>query len=257
MTTCTACHQRPTHESFLCDLCTDQLLTDLQAVPDMAADLEIEMARQSRRSSGPATAHTKGREQPLPVNLAAANVLHLLRAQLVDACLAVAIRRENLPADTIDAMTAWLIVNRYSLSQRDNAGDVARGLASVLARGRRMIDNPPEQRFIGVHPCGERLHAWRHPPDDKGRREERWVQCHGCGQRVGVEEAIAALEDRCRDQLLTLREIATLADVPLGTVRRWADRKRIVSAGLAEGVKTYRFGDALALREQSATRKAG
>lgn len=255
--TCTACHARPVHESFICERCADQLLSDLQAVPDMVHELTVEATRQARRSTGPATSHTRGHEQPIPVNLAAANLLHVLRAQLVDACLAVALRRENLPDETIPAMVAWLITNRASLHMHEEVGGVATDLARLLARARRMIDNPPEQRFIGVHPCGERLHAWRHPPDDRGHREERWTQCPGCGQRVGVEEAIAGLEERCRDQLLTLREIATLADVKVGTVQRWADRKRILPAGVADDVRTYRFGDALTLRDQMSQRKAG
>lgn len=256
--TCTACHLRPAHNSFICEPCADQLLTHLQAAPDMAAELEVEITRQARRAKGPATGATRGREQPLPVNLAASDLLHLLKTHLVDACLATAPRRDQLPADRIDTMAAWLITNRASLHMRSNVGDVARGLAHIIDKATRMIDNPPEKRFIGQHPCGERLHAWRNQPDDTGHRQERWIQCHGCGQTVGVEDAIAGLEDRCRDQLLTLREIATLAHVKLGTVQRWADRKRILHAATnLEGVRVFRFGDALALRDQMEARKAG
>lgn len=251
--TCTRC-TKPTTTGYLCTGCGDQLHGWLAEAPELGRQLDIEITRQARRAKGP-SAVVKGAAQPLPVNLHASAVKDRVKAAL--RALQRSVAPDRPTGNTIDGMCAWLTLHEPTIALRPDAGPLVTALEDALKRARRCCDNPPEQRFIGQHPCGERLHAWRNQADDRGLREERWIQCPGCGQRVGVEEAIAALEDRCRDQLLTLREIATLAQIKLGTVQRWADRKRILPAGLVDGIRTFRFGDALLLRDDMLQRKAG
>lgn len=250
-TTCTRCDQ-PSPNGYLCNDCGDKLHGWLAEAPELGRQLDIEITRQARRSKGPSAA-VKGAVQPLPVNLHASAVKDHLKGALRTLQRAVAPDRPT--GTTIDGMCAWLVRHETAVALRPDAGACVNHLEDAMKRARRCCDNPPEQRFIGTHPCGERLHAWRNPADQKGGREERWIQCPGCGGRVGVEEAITALEDRCRDQLLTLREIATLGQISRNTVESWAKRNRLQSRGTVDGVRTFRFGDALLLRDDMIERK--
>lgn len=247
MRTCDACHDKPT-DLFICRDCMDDYHGNLARVPDAMTELDTERVKLSRRGE---LVGGRSADKPLPWNEAASNLQHAIRFNLVVTAKLVNVGQEDgLPADNLSAILDWLTEREQSVAMRDGAGELVAELARLLARTRRLIDNPPEKRFIGTCPCGQRLHGWRNSPDERGHRDERWIQCE-CGTRHGVEESIAALEERCRDVLVTAREASGLSGVKLGTVRAWIDRRRLERIGEMEGAALVRFGDVLQLRDAS------
>lgn len=246
-TTCTACLDRPARDSFLCQPCQDQLVTDLQSVPDVAEDLHVEHQCRARRSSGPTVVPT-GNHTPLPVNLAAGNLLHELRFALSTACLAVAITPDRLPdwwtdRPPLGVMAQWLITWRDSLILRAEAGNMAIGLHRLLRRARWLIDNRPERAYVGAcSSCDTALYA---------PRDLAVVECPDCGTQWEAEVLRDALNADLADTLLTVTELAILLRLPRSRISMWASRGRMEpKGGNRDGVRVYRYGDALTLAAQ-------
>lgn len=271
-TLCRACRDYPAHDAFICEQCMDQLHGDLVQVADIAHELEVEITKRSHK--GKSVGHGKHDVQPLPYNPAASECADEIRWHLVQLVMITNLgQHHGLPADTIAEMAYWVDERLHSVALRDGAEEAIVGLGKAIRAGWRIIDLAPEKVYIGECYCWEvepdpevpgsgrrtKLRAHRsHPDPATGYREERYVQCRQCGERHGVEQRIAETEDQVRDVLLPLRDLAKLSGVKLGTVRRWADRRRIEPRGVdREGVRTYRFGDVLDLREQMPTRRAG
>lgn len=246
MSTCRACNDKPVTDTFVCHDCMDQFHGDLYAVVDLARDLNTEIAKQVKRTTGPMV-KVIGKVPPLPYNPAAAHALERLRFELVTACLSLALgQRDRLPGDTIGAMAAWLLDNEAAVPLREDGGDICRGLSGAIRRGRRVIDNPPERRYIGNCTC----------EDDNGERRRMYArmgeplyECHECGSEWRVAESLERLEAELSDYGLTHKELEVLMPkIPRSTLSSWIDRKKLVPQGTnAEGEPAYRYGDVLAL----------
>ena len=241
MSTCLACRDNPVTDTFTCGPCGDEYHGLLPRVPGLAADLDVEITRQARKGGGGGGGRTRSFERPLEFNQAASDALGQLRAVLVSTCLTLALG-QRLPDDTIDAMVEWLIVNEAAVPLRPEAGDMMTGLSAAVARGRVVIDNPPERVMIGQCDCGTDMLAVR------GAALHRCANPQ-CRAEWDVAEVLAWRDELARDHLLPLSDIAVIAGIPLGTLKTWAKRNRLTPGGMdLAGVRLYPYGDALSLR---------
>lgn len=247
--TCTC--GRPCPDAYLCGDCLDQLHADLATAPTWAHQLGIEVAKLSRKGSGPG-GHTRRTEQPLPFAPHAANALHTLRNELVTACRVVALDQpDRLPGDTIAAMSAWLDRNLAALALRPEAPDIAAGITRALMRAQTICDSPVERVYLGPCPtefggCGADLYA---------PRDATVATCDqrrgGCGMTWDATILTDQRNDAARDHLLSISDIARVLGVKRGTVAKWATRRRLLPVTIdpRNGDQLYRYGDALALHE--------
>lgn len=252
-TLCRACHDRPTNHAYICRDCADQLHGDLATIPTLAHQLELEATRQARKGHGIGI-KARSAETPLPYNPAATNALNRLRHELVQACLEVNLdQRDGLPPDITPAMAIWLAHHETSIGQREQGGEICRGIRAAIRNGQRIIDNPPERRYIGECVCEDNR---GHPTRLYARMGEPTYECPTCRQTWIVAERFAQLEADLADYGLTHREIETLMPhVPRSTLARWihgdakrGQRPKLAPLGTtATGEATYRYGDVLAL----------
>ena len=243
--TCDACRAKPAYDAFVCRDCMDTYHGDLAKTPAMAEDLHVEITRQSRKSSGPSAA-TGSEERALPYDPAASQALDRLRFELVTACLAVTLgQRDKLPADTIGAMCDWLTRHEASVALRQEGGDIVRGLSAALKRASRIIDSPPERRYIGRCVCTDRAGE---PTRLYAITGEAVHRCP-CGTGWIVADRMAQLEEDLRDYRMTPAEVelATAGRVKADRVRKWQERGQISGRR-----GKYRLGDVLATESRLA-----
>lgn len=252
--TCTACHLHPVHDTFVCQGCADDYHGNLAVAPMIAAELVVEVAKMSRKGRTP-SGHVRRTEQPLIFDPQASAALDKLRGELVSAVRIVALDDQAaMPVDTVSAMCHWLTRMEQAVALRPEGGDIVTGLADAIGKGRRIIDIPPEKRFVGDCPCGS--------PTDPSRLlavvGSEYVTCRRCGTGYRVAECIGQLEDAMRDHLVTRPELERLLKVPPSTLHAWISRdQRLLSSGTdREGKPLYRYGDALNLNEIRKARSA-
>lgn len=242
MRACLACRNNPVTDTFTCNDCNDELHGLLPRIPDLAADLEIEITRQARKGGQGGGGRTRSFERPLEFNQAASDALAQLRVVLVSTCLTLALG-QRLPSDTITAMAQWLMVNEAAVPLRPEAGDIITGISAAFANGSRVIDNPPERVYMGNCPCGAELMA------DK---DAAFIQCPNprCGATGSVQDAIDHRNQEARDHLLTAMEIVTLTGGK-STIYRWIKDCRLLPAiTTPDGEELFRYGDVLDLKAQ-------
>lgn len=225
----------PTRDALhLCVGCLDQLHGTLHQIPETLAELWTESVRLSRHTRP--QNRQRATETALPYRGDAADTHRALRRTLHDTAHLASPR--PIPAITpAYTLTAVIDAHLDRLALHPDAPRHHAELTHLNRRGRAIIDNPPERRYIGECHCGTRLHA-----------DLDWatVTCHHCGDVWDVTQRHAQTLDDCRDVLLTLTEIATLLPAPLRRVQAWAERGRITPAGTTTtGARLYRFGDAL------------
>lgn len=241
MSTCLACRKIPVTDTFTCGPCGDEYHGLLPRIPDLAADLDIEVTRQARKGGGGGGGRTRSFERPLEFNQAASDALAQLRVVLVSTCLTLALG-QRLPADTIDAMVEWLITNEAAVPLRPEAGDIITGLAAAVARGSKVIDNPPEKVMIGQCDCGTDMLA---------PRDAAVYRCTNpqCRAEWDVPAVLAWRDELAQDHLLPLADIAVVAGIPKGTLKSWVKRGRLVHHGAdRDGVRLYRYGAVVEMR---------
>lgn len=121
----------------LCWACRDRLVRDLDRLPAICADLEIELAKTGNGAGGPVVSGS--RERQLPLNIAAAyartEILPILTAW---ASLVAYDRGVRAPRRDAGAIAYWLRRHADWLAAHPAAGDAADEIADVLhiaARG--------------------------------------------------------------------------------------------------------------------------
>jgi hypothetical protein len=216
----------------------------LAAIPEIIDDLEVELTRQSRKTTGPGGRH---HDQPIPFGVAASDLLHELRTTLVTSCRALALMPEDLPDDTVPAMLAWLVRAETSIPLRVEGPDVTAEVAGWVRRARRLCDTPAERKFIGRCHCYAELYA---------TDGQALVKCRDCNGEYHVDDVKAVTADMLADGLAsklgTISEIcAALAVVgyarPRATVRSWVERGRLPRHGTTPAGHLYRYADAIDL----------
>lgn len=267
----TDCGQ-PAHNGSLCPTCDAQLAADLEAIPDLWADLQITVTRQDRfvvgRDGG------RNAETPTPFNPTAsarASALHkLLRHWVRDV---EAMRGHVLrAADHPPALAACLLRYLGDIRRAPDAGHRARALRTAIRRARHATDVPTDGRaYMGEcvheldhtqacspgcerHPerCGADLYAI--PP-------EPYAECTRCLSLYDVPETQAWMRDQVRHEVGPARLIAGLLS-RLGRPVTTRDIHGLARAQLLDAAgeertnrgtyRTYRAGDVLDALEVAA-----
>lgn len=257
---------RPTRDdAFVCEHDLDEFTKSLGEVTwiDEEIDTTITKQRASTQSDGARSAtcscdddDDKCQHSLLPYHLAASAARSGLRhelALLVRFCTEEGVRASDpgpeVPADTIVAMSRWLLWRVDGLAFNDMAHEFIDAVTKAVARCQRVIDLPPERKYVG--PCPECKADLYHRP------QASEVKCPGCGQTWNIAEVAAWMQDRIAehmtDRLVTAREGATLLSrfgIETGqrTIDKWHERGKVAEAGHdAKGHRLYRWDELLTL----------
>jgi len=142
------------------------------------------------------------------------------------------------------AMSRWLLgqAARIPVLPEQDGWGMIHDLDQVYRDCVDAIDAPQRRKYVKVCDCG--LSVWA--------RGEK-ARC-ACGKVYDVEDEYNQRIDDARDYLVTLREAATLAKIPLNTVRSWANpaRGRLEVRVDHKGERVVRFGD---VADLAATRR--
>jgi hypothetical protein len=247
--TCTApdCDQLVA-DAWVCSTCTHRLRVALTDAPDLLAELDIDLTRQSRTGTriGGRTA-----ERPLPYDPAASLVRDALTSTLRTWCLVLAgdlLGQAPADEDLVEHLADRIEAVRHHIEGGTLVDEVC--AAVTIARTHLHRDHDPTLLAGNCPTCGHTVYA---------RHGAATARCHtpDCDGVVDV----AAWRLRARQSLPTrtlpmaqlLRALAVLGhDVPEGTVKSWIHRGHLQPTGTRDGRHVYRVADAIALT----TRKA-
>jgi hypothetical protein len=193
-------------------------------------------------------------EKPMPYNLPAAEARRELRAAMHTAvrfCDEEKIRHQsrtnNLPVDSLESMSHWLMWRVDGLGLSDMGWEFASSILDASAKCRRLVDRKPERRYAGPCECGRDLY---HKPGAVT------VECKDCERSYDVGELYEWMKSQVLGRLVTAQEGATLLgrfalETPKRVIYGWEERGRLVAKGSnVAGKKTYLFDDLLALAAQ-------
>lgn len=239
MIPCPRC-ERGTVDGLLCRICTTRLRSDLLTIARLWPQLEITLARQSRRGRG----GKRTEDAPLPVDAAALGVYSYTRNQLQT--WVALLDLGDRPRDDPRGWALWLADRSERIRSHVDAADAAAEFHGCAGDVLRVVDLPPELLYCGsCGVCGGYLYA------KPGARE---VVCRRC-VRAGVDVAPVGVEARrgemraaAEDLLVSLDELLVAVpslygvEVRRNTVAVWVHRGRLVSHG-----GLFRVGDVLDL----------
>lgn len=256
------CGRATRDAAYVCDGCGDELARALGDVPWLDEELETSISKQrgvDYRTLGGSKGAKKPSERPSPVQWGASEARAHLRALLVSWSLFCASegvrhreRNDDLPADTLAAMSRWLLCRVDGLALHEIGSDAVDEITDAVARCRRMVDKPVEKWFAG--PCNECK------TDLFARAGSREVECSACGLVYDMGERREWLREAARDHLATATEIARAivvwGDGPasehllIDRIRKWAEREpRLIERGhvTVRGRERalYRVGDVM------------
>jgi hypothetical protein len=251
---CAAQCGRPSPNAVICGACADSLAAALTMAASIAGDLDDAIARQLRHGSG---GRRSGDEQPLPVDLRAAEAARELRVELATAVhVTLAGRAWSCNDHSIAGMARWLLMHLGELTQHDRAAGVLFAVRRAVDRAAMVLDGPPPRQYAGPCPgCG---------CDVLGQPGAPVARCRGCGRTVEVAAQQDAMRAHLDDMLFTAAQLVGMAaalgqPVSEHTVRSWVRRRQLVARGEwprdhGEPSATYRFGDVLILIARSSHR---
>lgn len=249
---------RPVQDAACCGACAGQLEDALRAVPDLAADLEVtrlRLARMGSRGNG-------GGADRLPWDQRAAEAAAVLRSALVgwvrvaNEATGAHGASEGLPADTMAAMSAWLLRRVELIRHTEAASECVDEITAAVRNARRAIDRPPSMRYAGpCDHCGTDLLAAAHLEA---------VTCRECGAEYWVADRQAWMRDRLDDHLTWAANAVHLLASPVygleitpKMISRWVERGRLPDHGTdAKGRTLYRVGDIAELGAEHHERQA-
>jgi len=244
-------------------------LADLAAVPELAADLDLAISRQTRMGDG-------GTGEPsTPWDERASQAAGALRSTLVgwvrvlrDGVLhvpAIGPRCHGCthrtcmywdlahgPADTMTAMARWLARHHRALLRHLAADEAVNEMRGAVRDARRATDRPASLWYAG--PCNTPIPDEDDQPTERvcqadlyARHLARAITCQACEAQHEAAYRMRWLLDRAADHLATATEIARLLasyGVTAAMVRGYADRGRLAAHGADRlGHPTYRIGD--------------
>lgn len=249
---------KPTRDqAFVCDHCLDQLNQALAETPWLNRELNTTLTGQTgvdyRRGGGSRTA-----EHRLPIHLAASQAQSHLRATLVAwtrFCHDENVRHQSpnsdLPADTVPAMSRYLMWRVDGLGLLDIGPDAVDEITKAVRDGKRVVDRPADKWYVGpCEACGSGMYATPGTATIKCRAP---LGEDFCGHLHDVASRRAALlveaEDRLASAHNVARAVSWLGATPLtaARVRKWAERDRIFAKGHDGRSPLYRIGDAIDL----------
>jgi hypothetical protein len=252
---------KPTRdEAYGCEDCADLLGRALGDVPWLEEQIDITISRQKGATYDGNT--SAGADKPLPINLPASEARENLRALMVSwikLCAEEGVRstdpRRNLPEDTMTAMSRWLLWRVDGLMLHEAASEAVDEITSAVAHCHRLVDRPPERRYIGpCAGCGRDLYAKPGAKDG---------QCRWCEHEWTTIEREEWMKAAMVGKIVTAREGSTLLgrlgmSTAQDTIDKWRQRKRITECGHnAQGHRLYRWDDLRRLAESETRAPAG
>lgn len=254
---------RPT-EGYVCSLCLDRLSIALGDVPSVVEEVEITLTKQRAAAlEGGAVS----RETSMTYDVAASEAQGVLRALLVSwtrMCAEEGMRSQDyhhgLPADTLSAMSRWLLWRVDGLGLHPAGPDAVDELTDAVAGCWRVIDRRPDRKYAG--PCDECQ------TDLYSTRARGQIQCKECGRIYDLEERRMWLLESAKESfvgtLVTSREASerlSFLDLPtpVGTIDKWYHRDKLVSHGetiAGKKARLYSWEDVHRLAMVAAQREA-
>jgi hypothetical protein len=267
----------PTSGGYVCGVCLGRLDGHLAELPDLVADLDDVVARQTRTGD---RVGSRPAETGLPYNLGAAEVRDDLRNVLSTWIRDlwesyrpgrdVPTRESGLDGepvtewvldpldldDTLPEMAKWLRRHPSWIEDHPAGGELVDEITDAVERVRRAVDLPPARVYCGPCPdCGADLYA------SPGRSI---VRCRECESAYDVEARRAALLNAARGALGTAAEIARALPRLLGrelsanTVRTWARAGKLTKREPDRlGRPRYLVGEVIDLALVTPTRTRG
>lgn len=245
-------------DAYVCDKDLDDLGSALGDLPWLDEELAVTIGKERGL---PTEGGSRSADKALPFHLAAAEVRDNLRNTLVGwvrICAEEGVRssdpRDGLPADTIVAMSRWLLWRVDGLAFHEAGYEAFDEITYAVGQAVRAIDRPAERQYVGPCACGRDL--YRKPG-------AAMVKCRFCGADYPAEAITSALREKTIGMLVTAREGATLLSrmglsTGQGTIDKWHERKRILERGHDEkGRRRYLFDELLALAAQNAPQDDG
>lgn len=244
----------------VCRACEADLQRALAAVPELAAELDTTLARQS--GSGPTGSTAGSRERPLPYDPRASEAVAVLRNTLVGwARILLHEYEEDPPGDAVTDLAPWLLKRLQRLAGHAAAEEAVDEICAAVRAAWRVVDRRPDRQFAGYCPgCSVALYV---------RPGAIQARCRDCdADPVDVREQWDGLAAQIDDQLFQAATMAAILGqlgrpVPAGTIRRWAwagteeepVTPRLFARGHdRSGRPLYRVSDVLALREEGEER---
>lgn len=253
------CGKATRDEAYVCDECLSDLARALGDVPWLVEQLDITLTK-ARGVDYAAMGGSPSSEKPLMLPFAAYEAANGLRRALVTwirFCDEESVRNQSpkagLPADTLQAMSAWLLWRVDGLGLSDLGSDAVSEITRAVGRARMVIDRPAERRYAGPCECGRDLYS---------KPGAKLTKCKGCEREYDVEAMLKWMRAGVLGRLVTAREGSTLLsrfDLPTAqkTIDSWHERKRLVDHGRsAEGRLLYLIDDLISLAAQSAPKSA-
>lgn len=193
---------RPRHQDWaICSVCANGLRQDLAELPALCVELDRSLARLGSNYLGGG----KANGDPLPYGLGASRATGDIKAVLVAWVRDLDEDPEHHPADTIPAMSGWLLARHAMLVVHPAAEEVCREFAGITRRARHATDPNRRGRIDLPDPCPEDacaapLYATLHDVGDprpnlvwcrEGHewRPEQWLRL---GHRLGYSAGGAA-----------------------------------------------------------------
>lgn len=235
-----------------CEACMAGVLRNLSMIPWLASELLVTYTGQSRL--GNAGKRPKGAEQPLGYGPGAKAAYDRLHNELVGWV------REWLgtevygawPADTVRAMTLWLLQHRQRIQRHPAVDEFARSVEHEIQRGLDRINPEPDEPTYGI--CEADTDYGPCPGYLYGEPDATWVRC----QRCGAQHETRARREWMRHRMAVFyfrastlaRLLPRLIDRPVSAsgIRNWHARGRAIRTDEDhDGFTTYHCGDVIAV----------
>lgn len=225
-------------------------------IPGLETSLHVAAAKQSRFTSTSSRVITsRGKTQPLPVNLRATDTRHQLHRTLARWAGHIA-EAAHLPkppsTSTAAAIAAWISQHRDWLAGQTATATLLADVTRVHATATRVIDRPADRAYAGrchTLDCPGLMYAYDGAPE---------AICATCQATTGYEDARRAMLAKVDDLILPAPEIELALrglgqEVKATTIRKWCERGRLANRG-TPSCPRYRVGDALNLAWNSRPR---
>lgn len=269
---------KPTRDdAYVCDECLSDLARRLGEMPWVVEQLDITLTKargvdysaNSGRGNNIPLAHKDvdddGDAQAdqatmLVYHHGASKAMGKLRheiVQMIRFCDEENVRHQSphagYPADTLEAMSAWLLWRVDGLAFVDMAGEFITSVIAAIGSAKRVIDRPADREYSGPCECGRDLYV---------KPGSKIAKCASCEAEYDVADMQEWMRTAAAGKLFTAREGTTLLGrldmaTPQGTIDKWQERGRLEVRGHnAEGHRLYSLDDLIALAAR-ALPKAG
>ena len=264
MTECLRCQAKS--QTYLCPRDVTQLTDWLAGLPRWISFLRQSALGQSRL--GAAQRRRRGDEQPLSLNLRAADLLGDAQSTL-SALVGHLCASRGVPAPDTDmsGLCAFLSANVWAIAADEAADEHMADIEDLIERIDRCINRPSPPKFLGpciTDPAPDDVLSERRDHGDHetrcGRalvadRTARTVNCSQCHRTHDIETVTEAQYRMAGETLMTVRELVDWVlprleePVPQPTIERWIRSGHVPVRGYAaNGAQQVRLSDVRSMR---------